>query len=633
MAQDIVDSNQKSSTILVNFNDVCSLYNLLQNQRCLVVDVRSTNHFTKSSILEAVNIPIGTKNIAQTLGDQLSAMQFTWKWLACVVFITDIGSADSDFNNNSNHGLNFIQTQLYPLIEKVFENVNQNHYYHHMSLKYHCLNTKFEDFFKQVPFLCSNSKISETNITVKIEPVNRSGLKIQRRELYPNAIILNKLYLGDSDDAENPNVMRDIGITHIVNCCPASLECVFESTGIKYCQVMVEDDEDQPLHVYFNYTCKFIENALRDDNAKVLVHCAAGISRSSTIVIAYLMYRNLKRILQTRNAHTHAIGKNENKSNESGVVADEKNQEKIANNNTSWGLESMLKFVENKRPIIAPNDGFMEYLKEWEKKCSKWKKNEQESDSKQEEENKSSNSKVEMIHPKQLDEIVQKKIKSFYNSLDDGENDNGYNNHDSNVKVDKSGFDNVIVVDIGDSKRFGVSRIRTSINIPVGTMRNCLVMNENDDSKETKSESKNIDNDHDSDNNNHKQTQSQNGNNTIAIDRNIELLLLQMGRLKFKSKANNGKNVDVNGSNNTNSNKIEEQKLEWTNPTIIFVLDDDKEDSKEVYTQHVQQCIQYICHCLLFESRAAQVKFHMAKIDFETFVKQYSTSCDRRLVL
>lgn len=47
------------------------------------------------------------------------------------------------------------------------------------------------------------------------------------------------------------------------------------------------------IAVYFEQAAKFIHDALKS-NGKVLVHCVVGISRSATLVIAYLIiYRGM----------------------------------------------------------------------------------------------------------------------------------------------------------------------------------------------------------------------------------------------------------------------------------------------------------------------------------------------------
>ena len=71
----------------------------------------------------------------------------------------------------------------------------------------------------------------------------------------------------------------------------------------------------------------FIENALKENkDSKIFVHCQQGISRSSTMVIAYLMKLHCK---------------------------DEGKQ---------WNFAKTLSFVKDKRSIIQPIQGFQDFL-------------------------------------------------------------------------------------------------------------------------------------------------------------------------------------------------------------------------------------------------------------------------------
>jgi protein-tyrosine phosphatase len=84
------------------------------------------------------------------------------------------------------------------------------------------------------------------------------------------------------------------------------------------------DSAEQDIKQHFQKSNEFIENCLRKDG-KVLVHCHAGISRSSTIILAYL----------------------------------------IKHQNMSF--EDALAHAQTKRTKINPNPGFRKQLKEFEK--------------------------------------------------------------------------------------------------------------------------------------------------------------------------------------------------------------------------------------------------------------------------
>ncbi|XP_008277369.1 dual specificity protein phosphatase 13 isoform A-like isoform X2 [Stegastes partitus] len=57
---------------------------------------------------------------------------------------------------------------------------------------------------------------------------------------------------------------------------------------------LADDSTHFDLDVYFKPAADFIHKALKSPDGKVLVHCIMGMSRSSTLVLAYLMiYQHL----------------------------------------------------------------------------------------------------------------------------------------------------------------------------------------------------------------------------------------------------------------------------------------------------------------------------------------------------
>ncbi|XP_030019374.1 dual specificity protein phosphatase 13-like [Sphaeramia orbicularis] len=118
-------------------------------------------------------------------------------------------------------------------------------------------------------------------------------------EVWPN------LYIGNVAVAQNKAVLLRLGITHILNAAHAKQGSIgnqnFYGNDVVYCGIPADDSAHFDLDVYFRPAADFIHKALKSPDGKVLVHCIMGMSRSSTLVLAYLMiyhHMPLKKALQ-----------------------------------------------------------------------------------------------------------------------------------------------------------------------------------------------------------------------------------------------------------------------------------------------------------------------------------------------
>jgi hypothetical protein len=101
--------------------------------------------------------------------------------------------------------------------------------------------------------------------------------------------ITNNVYLGSYENgASGFDGLRMLGITHILTMghkMPAKYPQDFT-----YKIFEIKDVETATIEDYFAESIEFIESAIRENpNNRVLVHCWAGISRSTTIVCCYLI--------------------------------------------------------------------------------------------------------------------------------------------------------------------------------------------------------------------------------------------------------------------------------------------------------------------------------------------------------
>ncbi|XP_071786204.1 dual specificity protein phosphatase 10-like [Asterias amurensis] len=133
------------------------------------------------------------------------------------------------------------------------------------------------------PALCSSpGTISEAEYTTA-----------KQKEIdIPATQLLTFLYVGNERDAADMEFLQQERICNVLNV-TQSVPCFHDNKLVNYKRISVRDNSLANLKKHFDEAFQFIE-AARKRHEKVLLHCSAGISRSSTIAIAYIMrYRGM----------------------------------------------------------------------------------------------------------------------------------------------------------------------------------------------------------------------------------------------------------------------------------------------------------------------------------------------------
>ncbi|NWJ07718.1 DS13B phosphatase, partial [Crypturellus undulatus] len=107
-------------------------------------------------------------------------------------------------------------------------------------------------------------------------------------EVWPN------LYVGDLYVARDKAQLSRMGISHIVDAAAGRFRIdtgpkFYKDLPADYYGIEAEDNPNFDLSIYFYPVARYIRAALKTPRGKVLVHCAMGISRSATLVLAFLM--------------------------------------------------------------------------------------------------------------------------------------------------------------------------------------------------------------------------------------------------------------------------------------------------------------------------------------------------------
>lgn len=136
--------------------------------------------------------------------------------------------------------------------------------------------------------------------------------------------IINRIYLSSLRVAGNEKVLKSLNITHVLTVCPIRPP---HFADITYKLISISDSPTQSITPYFPECFSFIHSSV-STNGSILIHCFQGISRSVSILLAYLMTFH------------------------------------------QMSLPRALFYTKQRRPQINPNFGFINQLKSYESTLS-----------------------------------------------------------------------------------------------------------------------------------------------------------------------------------------------------------------------------------------------------------------------
>jgi dual specificity MAP kinase phosphatase len=141
----------------------------------------------------------------------------------------------------------------------------------------------YDDYKEQYKDIKLVHTIFTQNYPIIPSPPHTPDMRFEMSE------IISGLYLGGEETANNKELLKKNNMTVILNV-TSNIPFYFESE-FTYHRIPINDALSVDIKQYFDETFKIIDDTLTE-NKKILIHCQAGISRSATIVIAYIMKKN-----------------------------------------------------------------------------------------------------------------------------------------------------------------------------------------------------------------------------------------------------------------------------------------------------------------------------------------------------
>lgn len=99
--------------------------------------------------------------------------------------------------------------------------------------------------------------------------------------------VYDRIYIGDQFIARNKKLLQSHNITHIINCTSEIFD--FHPEDFTYHKLNLCDDSGDDLKSVVEPTYELMSLILSNPKNVIFIHCSMGISRSSTVILYYIM--------------------------------------------------------------------------------------------------------------------------------------------------------------------------------------------------------------------------------------------------------------------------------------------------------------------------------------------------------
>eukprot|EP00128_Syssomonas_multiformis_P006265 Colp12_sorted_trinity150504_noHs@17536 len=230
-----------------------------------IVDIRSKELYESNHIINAVNFPLTVGSAISDTNVCNSVLENLLHEIGLQITLAEFASYKKIFMYGHSLANDEHEDKWISVLKETFDA-------HAKGATVHVVSGGFEAFEKKYPFYLRNG-----------------GYVRELCPTYPSEVDEDFMFLGNYSHASSPVVKDNLRVTHIVDASNVPNNGAFDGQGVAYLYIREEDDDFADLSQHFERFYEFVEGARRTPNARVLVHCKAGVSRSPTFVVYWIM--------------------------------------------------------------------------------------------------------------------------------------------------------------------------------------------------------------------------------------------------------------------------------------------------------------------------------------------------------